>query len=98
MAVTDPLKKMFSDMIDILGVDVIWTSVKSPTQHASVRVGFKTAGKDDSEIVNAYGSGTVILTAKAVDFSVPPQKFDVFAVAPGNYVISVGYKIVARGK
>jgi hypothetical protein len=97
----------FSTAIVTLGVPCRWSSTRTPGQTATMTIGCRTAGNQDQEIINAYGIGTLILTARAVDFPIPPEKFDVFTIGADTAVANavhevrlndllIGFKIYAR--
>jgi hypothetical protein len=98
----------FNQVIDLLGAQMTWTSVKSPAT-ATFVAGFSSMGKTDTELINAYGIASKVITAKASSFSTPPAKFDKFVVNNEHYVAAavhpihinttlVGWKIILEGK
>ena len=94
--------------VTMLGVPAAWTRAKAAGAAANLTVGFKTAGVKDVEIVNAYGINAIILTVRAIDVTVPPEKFDTFVVSGQRITADavhpvhlngsvIGWKIYARG-
>lgn len=77
----------FDQVINLIGLPATFTQVKPPNSTASFNVGFRTAKSDESEIINTYGVGTVIITGSAGDFPVPPQKFDKITIGAENYTV-----------
>lgn len=103
------VKGSFEQVIELLGSPCIWTQAKPPHATKTVRAGFRTAGAQDAEVVNAYGIGAKIITLKAADFTVPPEKFDKLQFNAERYTADsvqpihlnaavVGWKIYARGQ
>ncbi len=100
----------FKQVISLLGVPATWTQVLPPNATLTATVGFKTAGKNDSEVVNSYGIGAKIITFDADNFRTqPPKKFDKLEVMGEVYILDevmmvhlngevVGFKAYARGK
>ena len=103
------LRGAFTTAIDALGVPATWTQAKPPADTKNITVGFRTAGKDDQEIVAAYGIAAKIITMKAADFTTDPEKFDSLLIMNERYTLDavmpvhlngaiIGYKAYARGK
>ena len=84
-------------VIDELGVPITWNQAKPPKQTASFKVGFKHAGKQDIGVVNDYGIAAVIITAKASDFPVAPQKFDDIVLNGETYTLEAVHPIHING-
>lgn len=106
---TDDIKKSFNLAIDMLGVPSTWTQAKPPNSTATPTIGFRTAGINDAEVINAYGIGAKIVTMKVDDFTVAPEKFDEILVLAERYTLDavnpihlngavIGYKAFIRGK
>lgn len=102
------IRSSFERTIADLGVPASWERAKAGGAAATVTVGFRTAGVRDEAIVNAYGINAVIMTMRASEAPVPPEKFDSFvvhgvrhtadAVHPVNLNGDViGWKIYVRG-
>lgn len=102
------IKRNFEGAVAMLGVTATWSRAKAPTPTKQLVLGFKTAGVKDTEIVNAYGINAVVLTVRAMDVTVAPEKFDTFtvngvrhtadAVHPVNLNGTViGWKVYVRG-
>lgn len=96
-------------VINTLGVPAQWTQKKAPNNTASMNIGVRRTGKNDEDIIQAYGQGVVLGTAKADDFPVPPEKFDVIVVEGQDLTITsvnpvalnakvIMYKIIMKGK
>ena len=98
-------------LIRAAGVQCAWRQVKAPNATATAVVGFKTAGKDDQEVINSYGIDTVIITCAAVDFASAPAKYDEFVINNETYIANavhpihepstadvIMYKVLARGR
>lgn len=104
------LRGEFENVVDMLGVPGTWTQAKPPNNTLPTTVGFKTAGLDDKEVVNAYGVGAKIITFKAADFATTaPEKFDQLTIAGERYTLDevmpihlngvlIFYKAFVRGK
>ena len=99
----------FEQVVGLLGVPATWRQVKAPNGSHAATVGFRTAGKDDQEVVQAYGIDTVIITCLSKDFPTAPVKFDEFEIMTETYVANavhpihlnaelIGYKVLARGR
>lgn len=107
---TRDMKKAFETTIDALGVPAVWTQA-SGGGTGNLTIGFRTAGADDNEIINAYGIGAKIVKMKASDFTPPvePQKFDSIVINSERYTLDacmpihlngalIGFKAYVRGK
>jgi len=95
--------------ITMLGTPVDFKDTAGVTTRLTA--GIKTGGTDDSELVNAYGVGTKILTIRKADLLATPKKFDqVHVVGTGerltvSSVVDVhlngdliAYKLIIAGK
>jgi hypothetical protein len=102
------MKTEYEKVIDMLGVPMAWTHVKTSTT-ANVTAGMKIATDEDTALVQSYGIGARIITVKASDFTIPPEKFDRFAVQSEVYIAEavapvhlngtlLGYRVYIRGK
>ena len=98
----------WESVVALLGVPASWERAKAMGTQVPVVVGFKTAGVKDVEVIQSYGINAKIITVRAIDVSVPPEKFDTFtihnerhtadAVHPVNLNGSViGWKIYVQG-
>jgi|688.fasta_scaffold87268_3 hypothetical protein len=99
----------FITVIDLLGVQAVWTNTKTQTTK-KITVGFSKMSNTDQPNVNAYALAGKTLTAKARDFSsVVPEKFDSFVINDEKYIAEtvtpvrlndtvIGFKITTRGK
>jgi hypothetical protein len=107
-SVASSLKREFDRTVGALGVPATWSRAKSPTPTVALTVGFKTAGVKDVEIVNAYGLNAIVITVRASDVSVSPEKFDSFTINGTRYIAddvspillnasAVGWKIYVKG-
>ncbi len=107
-AATISLKRQFDSVVGSLGVPAGWSRAKAPSPVHDVIVGFKTAGVKDTEVVNSYGINAVIMTLRASDVSVAPEKFDSFSIngirhtADAVHTVNlggqvIGWKIYVRG-
>lgn len=107
------MRNAYISTIDLLGVPATWTQTKAPNRTANMTIGFRTASKDDVEVVNTYGFGSKIVTFKAGDFTADePVKFDRVQINPPGgetYALDavlavhlngtvIGYKGFIRGK
>ena len=103
------IKASFNTTINMLGVPAVWSQAKAPEATANITVGFKTAGKDDEEIVNAYGMGAKIITLIDGTTSPAPLKFDRIEIDNEVYTLGavmpihlngtvIGHKAIARGE
>jgi hypothetical protein len=108
-ALFNQMKAGYDQVIDLLGSPVMWTQTKPPRNTVQIIAALKIADDSDDAIVNAYGVGVRILTAKASDFIVPPVKFDSFAMGNEVYIAEavhpvhlnnalVGYRVMVKGK
>jgi hypothetical protein len=102
------IKSGFELNIAKLGVPASWERAKSDGVASAVTVGFKTAGAKDEAIVNAYGINAIIMTLRAMEAPVPPEKFDTFIVHGVRHTADavhqvnlngevIGWKIYVRG-
>ena len=66
-----------------------------PHTITQVSVGFKYAGNNDQEIINAYGIGAAILTFKASQ--VTPAKFDEVTIDGKKHVLDAVHPIHING-
>jgi len=98
----EDLKKGFKTTIKFLGTDATF-------KHKPVKLGFKTAGVKDEEVVNSYGLGAKIITIDIDTINVTPKKFDFIHVDSNKYVFEsvhpiylggnqVGWKAFVKGK
>ena len=88
----------------------VWTAAKPPAPTATVSGHLRQLGKDDEELINAYGADGVEITCKAADFPQAPVKFDAFVVKGHRYTaqdvrMQIGfsgapllYRIYAKGR
>lgn len=102
------IRTQFDHTVAALGVPATWSRAKAPSPTKAVTVGFKTAGVRDTEIVNAYGLNAVVMTMRAIDTAVAPEKFDTFTVHGVRHTADavhpvhlngeiIGWKIYVRG-
>lgn len=102
------IKTQFDQTVAAIGVPAIWSRAKAPSPTKTITVGFKTAGVKDTEIVNAYGINAIILTVRALDVTVAPEKFDSFTIANVRHTADavhpvnlqgrvIGWKVYVRG-
>lgn len=103
------VKGSFEQVIELLGSPCVWTQAKPPHATKTVRAGFRTAGAQDTEVVNAYGMGAKIITLKAADFTTAPEKFDKLQFGTERYTADsvqpvhlnaavIGWKIFVKGQ
>lgn len=108
-AVRNQVKGGFDKVIDLLGTELVWTEAVEPGRSLKVVAGFRNIGRDDQELVNAYGAGGKVITAKVETLPVEPRKFDTFEVEGEVYVVQavhpvhlnaelIGYRMYARGR
>ena len=98
----------FDQIIDLFGTQFEHHMAKPPKTVTNVRIGFKSVGKDDTEVVNSLGMSAKIITIKVDSLGTPPAKFDRF-IRPGESYTAdavhpihlndkiVGYKIYCKG-
>lgn len=67
-------------------VEVTFTATKPPHETATFFVSFRYIGRDDPELLNAYGPGAAAIIADATSFPVRPVKFDKFVTKAGTFV------------
>lgn len=102
------IRRNFEGTVAMLGVTATWSRAKAPTPTQQLVIGFKTAGVKDTEVVNAYGINAVVMTVRAVDVSVAPEKFDAFIVNGVRHTadavhpvhlngVVIGWKVYVRG-
>lgn len=102
------VKGAYDFAIDFLGVYTTYTNA-SGTQTRTAIVGFRNLGRDDTELVNAYGPGVVAITCAREDFPDAPGKFDQFVINGMTYIVQaahqatlnanvVGWRVYATGK
>ena len=98
----------FEQAIGLLGVPADWAEAVPPNASATVVIGFRTANREDTEVVNAYGPHAVVMTFAAKDMPKAPVKFDSVVVKGTRYTLDavhnihingdlVGYKAYSRG-
>jgi hypothetical protein len=94
--------------IDLLGVNAVYTSTDGTVTHSGV-IGFRNMGRDNPELVNAYGPGVVALTCRQSEFPTAPAKFDTFLINGMTYVVQashaailnadvIGWRVYVTGK
>lgn len=104
----DDVKGSFELAINTLGVPASWSTADGSNTGTPI-IGFRTAGLNDTEVINAYGIGAKIVTMKFADFPVAPKKFDKIIVGLEHYTLDavnpvhlngvvIGYKGYIRGK
>jgi hypothetical protein len=81
------IKSAMVQALDLLSVPAVWTQTKSPNATLNIQVGFKNAGRDDTEIINSYGLDAIIITMKADDFTTRPEKFDTLTIDGVDYTL-----------
>lgn len=97
----------FNQAIDALGVQASFVQAKAPGNTGNMTIGFRMVKAEESEIVDAYGVNTSVLTAKAADFATPPEKFDRFTINGERFTVQsvqavhlntaiIGYKMFAK--
>lgn len=98
----------FEQVIDLLGTQFEHHKAKPPKTVTNVRVGFKSAGKGDEEVINSLGMSAKIITIKASSLATPPEKFDRFIRAGESYTADsvhpihlndrlIGWKLYCKG-
>jgi hypothetical protein len=103
------VSQSYWSVIRILGVPLVYIQTKPPQTTLNIIGGWKIAGTNDAEIIQAYGIGVRVITCDARDFTTQPEKFDKFivngesfsclAVHPVHLNASlVGYKCYCKGK
>ena len=109
-AYKDSMIRAFQSAIDVLGVPGVFTQTKAPNWSGNVTVGFAPVGKDDTEIVNAFGINARIITMSELDFDTEhPAKFDQVLIGDETFTLDevqkryvndvlVGWKAIVRGK
>lgn len=102
-------KTAYEKTIDALGVPLVWHSATHSNVTKSIVAGIRILGSQDEVLVNAYGIGGRLITVKAADFAVAPEKFDRLTIDGEVYVIEavqavhlnlvlVGYRIFTKGR
>ena len=97
-AATSAFKTQFNDVVAALGVPATWSRAKAPSPTKTLTVGFRTAGVKDTEIVNAYGINAIVLTVRAIDVSVAPEKFDSFTVNGVRHTADAVHPVHLKGE
>ncbi|RLC00592.1 MAG: hypothetical protein DRH90_18120 [Deltaproteobacteria bacterium] len=108
MSLHQSIKDAQYDAFDRLSVGVTWTQAKAPNATKDIRVGFKSLGWRDQELINAYGIGAKIFTVKVDDIPVI-DKFDKITLNGEAYTVNsvmpayVGdmhtyHKVIVNGK
>jgi len=103
------MKAQYERTIDTLGATMIWTQAKPPNNNKAIVAGMKIASDQDTALVQAYGVGARVITVKASDFPVAPEKFDRLVCGTEAYTAEavhpvhlnaalVGYKIFVKGR
>lgn len=106
-ALTEMLKR-YEQAIDLLGVPMLWTNVKSGAEQPVIG-GIRIASDEEINLVQSYGVGARIITLKARGLSRAPEKFDRFSLDSAVYVAElvapvhlggqlVGYRIYIKGR
>lgn len=107
-AAISAFKFQFNSTVAAVGVSAVWSRAKAPTPTKTITVGYKTAGVKDTDVINSYGINAIVLTVRAADVAVAPEKFDSFtingvrhtadAATPVNLKGEViGWKVYVRG-
>lgn len=102
-------RSQYAQLIYALGTAALWTQAKAPNQTADLVVGFRGLGRDDLELINAYGVEAKAVTVVITDLPVPPQKFDNFHIHGEDFVaqavhttymngLAVSYRVMVVGR
>lgn len=103
------LRGAFEQVLSLAGSSMTWRQTKAPHASKTVVGYIRMVGKDEIELINAYGMNAKILTLAAKDFTVKPEKFDTFVVGADKYTASAiqdvmlnnavaFYKVYLRGQ
>ena len=78
--------------------EITWNQAKAPNSAATFFAAQRFPGAQDTEIINAYGYGSVIVVAEASNFIVPPEKFDTLTSAAGVFTIQAAHQRIVGNK
>lgn len=103
------IRGALEQMLGLAGSAMTWTQAKPPAATRAVNGYIKMVGKDETEIINAYGMNAKVLTVAAKDFTTRPEKFDTFTLGADRYTVNAVqdihinnavafYKIILRGQ
>ena len=106
--ITAGYKQGLNLLLDLIGVQAVWTQAKAPNQTANIKVGVRTLGRDEEAMVNAYGVGAKAFVVKATDLPIEPIKFDAITIDGEVYVVdgvfpltlddsTEAFRLIARG-
>lgn len=95
-------------VVDFLGTPAVHQSAETNATTDMI-VGFRNLGRDDGEVVNAFGPGTVAITVSQAKSLTEPKKFDLFTIAGKVYTVQAvhvatlngvifGWRVYATGK
>lgn len=87
----------FEQVIGLLGVPAAWSEAIAPNATANLVIGFRTAGREDTEVINAYGPHSVIMTFAAKDMPQAPVKFDSVEIRGTRYTLDAVHPIHLNG-
>lgn len=104
-------QKDYDMVINTLGSDATYFTIKPASAGVSMRVGFSTMTNQDSTVVNSFATGDKMITIKASAVTTAPIKFDYVLIKGEKFVFDtvntvhagggdkvLGYRCLVKGK
>lgn len=81
-------KSQFASLVDTLGSAGSHTAAKAPQLVTAIdKMTFRSIGKAEEALVNAYGVDACMIHIKAASLVIPPTKFDFFTIGTMKYTV-----------
>ena len=102
-------RAQYRKLIYDLGAPATWSNADGSLR-LDLTIGFRSLGRDEYVLINAYGAKAKALTVFAEDLPTVPDKFDTFSVRGEDYVVQapptyvymhgevIGYRLIAAGR
>lgn len=91
------VRSAYDFAIDFLGSEAVIESASTGAK-ITTTVGFRNIGRDDNEVVNAYGPGTVAITVSQANCPTEPMKFDQITIAGKVYTVQAAHIATLNGE
>lgn len=104
-------QKDYDMVINTLGVEATYFTIKPASAGVDMRVGFSTMTNQDSTVVNSFATGDKMITIKASAVVAQPVKFDYVTIKGEKFVFDtvnavhqggsdkiIGYRCLVKGK
>ena len=95
LATKNKLKASYISAFDLMSQPGSVEKAKPPHAVKALNVGFRHAGAQDTEVINAYGMNAVIITFKASD--IIPEKFDELTLDGKRFTLDSVHPIHVNG-